>query len=173
MRWLPVVLVLAGVASADPLSIGALRDRTRSPDGPTRAAAAEQLAKFTGSQIATGFIASAAISDDPAVRGPLIDALVREGVLPKAGAIHVPTASVMARMLPRLYPKRGAKDLPEVRTCTVLGGTERGTRVGCAISRCESIMHVTITFEITTGVRWSGAEPARRAVADGSCGDVM
>ena len=170
-----VVLALIGLAlaSADPLSIRAIRDRTRSTDPAVRASAAEQLAKFRGSQIATGFIASAAISDDPAVRGPLIDALVRDGVIPKAGAIHVPTAKVLERMLARLYPKRSGKELPDVTSCTVLSGTERAAVVGCTISRCENIDHVTITFEITTGVRWNGAEPVRKAVADGSCGDIM
>ncbi len=168
-----LVLIGPALASADPLSIRAIRDRTRSTDPAIRASAAEQLATFKGSQIAIGFIASAAISDDPAVRGPLLAALVREGVLPKTGAIHVPTASVLARMLPRLYPKRAGKDLPELTSCTVLSGTERAAVVGCAISQCENIMHVTITFEITTGVRWSGAEPQRKAVADGSCGDIM
>ena len=172
MRSVLVVLAIAGLASADPINLGAIRERTRSMDPAVRAAAAEQLAKFRGS-FALGFVASAVISDDPSVRGPLIDALVREGVLPKVGAIHVPTAKVLERMLARLYPKRSGKELPEVTSCSVTSGTERAATVLCGISRCEGIMHVTIGFELTTGVRWTAAEPQRKAVADGSCGDIM
>ena len=176
MRWLPVVLVVAGLATTaigDPIRIDLLVQRTRHADAAVRAAAAEQLAKLRRSPVAVNFVASAAISDDPTVRSILLDALVAEQLLPKAGVIHVPTASVMARMLPRLYPKRTGKDLPEVTSCSVTGGTERSATIVCTISRCEHIMHVTLELEITTGVRWTAAQPRRKAVADGSCGDIM
>jgi hypothetical protein len=85
----------------------------------------------------------------------------------------VPTVKVLEQMLRRLYPKLGAKELPAVTSCAVVAGTERSATVRCGISSCEGVMHVTISFEITTGVRWSGAEPRRRSVMDGSCGDIM
>ena len=176
MRSVLVVLVLAGLATAaggDPIRIELLRDRTRHTDANVRAAAAEQLAKLRGSELAAGTMASAVISDDPTVRSILVDALVREDVIVKAGAIHVPTASVMERMLPRLYPRRSGIDLPPVTSCSLISATARSASVHCTISRCENVLRVTLAFEITTGVRWSGAEPQRTAVRDGSCGEVM
>jgi hypothetical protein len=68
MRSVPVVLVLAGLATSaigDPIRIETIRDRTRSMDPTVRADAAAQLARLRTSSFALGFIQSAVISTIP------------------------------------------------------------------------------------------------------------
>lgn len=176
MRTAVVVLVLAGLvqlAPADPISVDSVVRQTRDTDPAVRLAMARKLAKLSATTPAIEIVKFAVIADDEAVRMLLLDTLVAGRVLPPAGRVHVPTLAVLAKMLPRLLPKRKAAERPDAKLCSVVAGTERAATLQCTRSRCDGVMHVTESFEITTGVRWTiVASPARRT-ADGSCGDLM
>ena len=172
MRCLLVVLGLAGMAAADPTRNDLLVERTRATSPEARLAAAKDLARLPTSTRVIAALKVAAISDDPDVRVILLDALVARQILPPAARLHVPTRAVLARMFPKLYPKRAPNTLPDPAMCSISSGTERAVAISCVRSRCDDDVHVSEPFEITTGVRWSGTVGRTRRSADGTCGNV-
>ena len=173
MRSLLVVLGLAGAAAAAPPRNDELVERTRAASAESRLAAAKDLARLPVSARVIAALKVAGISDDPEVRVLLLDALVARGILSPAARVHVPTRNVLAKMIPRLFPKRRASMLPDPALCTIATGTERAVTLSCARSWCERDVRVSEPFEITTGVRWSGVLGGITRSADGSCGNVM
>ncbi|MBL0212532.1 MAG: hypothetical protein IPQ07_01465 [Myxococcales bacterium] len=178
MRWTAVLMlgVLAGAAMADPIATDRLLARIWDGTPPIRAEAAKALAERVagGDQHTIDAAAAGVISDDPAVRGPLLEALITAKIIPRASAVRVPTASVLETKLGQLLPKAAPEKVPRARQCKVVGGSARAATIECATSSCgRACKHHTHTWSVTTGVRWKIEETQSRSVDDGSCGDCL
>jgi hypothetical protein len=176
MRWSAVVVfVVAGAASADPIPDLRLYEKTQSATAATRAEAARQLAEraAAGREHAIEFAQAAAISNDPKVRGPLLDALIAVKKIDKATAALVPTASVLEKKIRQLLPKDPADELPVAKDCRLTGGTAKGATLECTAHRCDGCDAIRRSFRVTTGVRWTIDKDQTSRRDDGSCGHCM
>jgi hypothetical protein len=174
---LPVLGVLAligAIAIADPIAADRwsqiLRQGTPARKREIVRSIVDSIQR--GSEVSIAMARLAVISDDPAVRAPLIDALIAAKVIDKTTAAQVPTASALQRRIRQLLPKEKPDQLPAATDCMVTGGTNRGAELTCHVSRCPgSCRHETRDLTITTGVRWAVVKDQHRATDDGTCGD--
>lgn len=168
--------VIAGAAMADPIATDQLLARIWEGTPPIRAEAAKMLAERTARGDAHALDAAAAgvLSNDPAVRVPLLEVLITAKVIARASAVRVPTAKVLETKLRQLLPKATPAEIPRARQCKLVSGTARVATIECSTSRCgDACKHHTHTWSVTTGVRWKIEETQSRSVEDGSCGDCM
>lgn len=179
MRWVLWVSALGlagGVVRADPIGEGRLLERIRTGTAEARAEAATTLATWVerGDPRTLEVVKAAVLSDDPAVRAPLLGVLIARRVLDRPSAARVPTASVLDTQLRRLLPKEAPDQLPHARDCRLTSGTRRAAVIACQTSRCQdACVHERRTFEISAGVRWTITEVQVTRADDGSCGDCL
>ena len=179
MRWgagVAVAVMLGGLAFADPIAadkwLHLVREGTPARKREVVRALVEGIR--TGGPLLLDVGRIAVISDDPAVRAPLIDALIAAKVIDRPTAAQVPTASVLQKRIRQLLPKEKPEQLPAASDCKLTGGTSRGAELTCNVSHCRgSCVRETRELTFTTGVRWTVVETQHRAIDDGSCGDCM
>ncbi|MEO7096129.1 MAG: hypothetical protein ABI175_22900 [Polyangiales bacterium] len=175
MRW-AAVLVLVGLvaaAKADPIAEETLLLYIWNGEAPLRAQSARLLAQSIGrdSPRALDIGRFAVISNDPKVRVPLLEALIKAKVIERASAVQIPTAAVLERRIRQLLPKDKPERLPLVTQCKVTGGTARSATIECSTSQCAgACLHEMRTLQITTGVRWKIEELQIKRIDDSSCG---
>ncbi|MBA3462916.1 MAG: hypothetical protein H0T46_23370 [Deltaproteobacteria bacterium] len=177
MQWRLVVavVVVTGAAVADPVPDERLFEKIQSANAATRAEGARQLAKraAAGQEHAIELAQEAAISNDPKVRGPLLDALIAAKKIDKATAALVPTASVLEKKIRQLLRKDSAENLPVAKDCRITGGTAKGATLECNARRCDRCDAIRRSFRVTTGVRWTIDKDQSSRRDDGSCGHCM
>lgn len=163
MRHLLALLALASVAHAEQRSAADLyRTASNASDASARVDAAEHLAiRFQRDADARGFALTAVLTDDRAIRAPLIAAIVDAGVWTRDAAAHAPTLLTVERAISTLK-------LREVRgsSCTVTPDDPHRIVVTC------SVVHDCTTYEARLEV-WPHVRRIAETAHDlGKCGCV-